>query len=170
MNQISTRHDSFGRRAIFFVDYSKMTSMTHVRSMLPARLRRARLATIARDAVFRRYFASGDDSATIRGILKQMAENTSNINRHKALERRLEREARSRRAIVGARKRRYQVAQQALAPVVEAVSRGQRLANRQARMRAVNLIRRRQRAFRAAREPVGADLPLYYYNAQRSRV
>ena len=47
------------------------TNMTQVRSILPARLRGARFATIARDPAFRRYFASGDDSATIRGVLKQ---------------------------------------------------------------------------------------------------
>ena len=44
--------------------------MTQVRAMLPVRLRTARLATIARDAGLTRFFASGDDSATIRGILK----------------------------------------------------------------------------------------------------
>ena len=45
------------------------TSMTQARSTLPAHLQRARLATIAKDPAFRRYFASADDSATIRKVL-----------------------------------------------------------------------------------------------------
>ena len=137
------------------------TNMTQVRSILPARLQGARFATIARDPAFRRYFASGDDSATIRGVLKQLYGAAGNTKRSAALDRQLAREARSRRALAGARQRRQraQIAAQAIAPVVQAAqSRGQRLANRKARVRALNLIRRRQLAFRAARAPVGADL------------
>jgi hypothetical protein len=127
--------------------------------MLPARLRSARFATIARDPLFRRFFASGDDSATIRGVLKRLFE--AGRKSRRTLDRQLEKEARSRRALAGARERRHraQNAAQALAPVVQAVdSRAQRLANRKARARALNLLRRRQLAFRAARNPVGADL------------
>ena len=80
------------------------TNMTQVRSMLPARLRGARFATIAQDATYRRYFASGDDSATIRGVLKQLYGAAGNTKRSAALDRQLAREARSRRALVGARK------------------------------------------------------------------
>ena len=58
------------------------TTMTQVRkSILPARLRDARFATIARDPAFRRYFASGDDSATIRGVLKQLYGAAGNTKR-----------------------------------------------------------------------------------------
>ena len=135
------------------------TKMTDVRSMLPTRLRGARFATIAQDASYRRYFASGDDSATIRGVLKRLYDASGNTRRSRgSLDRQLEREARSRRALAGARQRRQraQNAAQAIAPVVQAAeSRGQRLANRKARVRALNLIRRRQLAFRAARAPVG---------------
>ena len=134
------------------------TNMTQVRSILPARLRGARFATIARDPAFRRYFASGDDSATIRGVLKQFYGAAGNTKRSAALDRQLAREARSRRALVGARQRRHraQNVAQALAPVVQAAdSRAQRLANRKARARAFNLLRRRQLAFRAARNPSG---------------
>ena len=143
--------------------------MTQVRSILPARLRDARFATIARDPAFRRYFASGDDSATIRGVLKQLYGAAGNTKRSAALDRQLAREARSRRALVGARQRRHraQNVAQALAPVVQAAdSRAQRLANRKARARALNLLRRRQLAFRAARTPVGADLGVRYQNTQ----
>ena len=123
------------------------TNMTHVRSMLPARLRSARFATIARDPLFRRFFASGDDSATIRGVLKRLFE--AGRKSRRTLDRQLEKEARSRRALAGARERRHraQNAAQALAPVVQVVdSRAQRLANRKARARALNLLRRRQLA------------------------
>ena len=143
------------------------TNMTQVRSILPARLRGARFATIARDPAFRRYFASGDDSATIRGVLKQLYGAAGNTKRSAALDRQLAREARSRRALVGARQRRHraQNVAQALAPVVQAAdSRAQRLANRKARARALNLLRRSQLAFRAARNPVGADLAVRYQN------
>ena len=59
----------------------------------------------------------------------------------------------------------------ALAPAVQgATARGQRLANRQARKRALALLRRRQRSFRAARQPVGAELGVRYFNTQNSRV
>ena len=117
-----------------------MASMTEVRSMLPARLRTARLATIAQDAELRRFFASGDDSTTIRGILREWHATRRDVRRMQALHRRLMREARSRRAMAGARQRRERAQQvaHALAPVVQEVSRGQRLANRQARLRAVN--------------------------------
>ena len=54
------------------------TKMTDVRTMLPARLRGARFATIAQDATYRRYFASGDDSATIRGVLKRLYDVSGN--------------------------------------------------------------------------------------------
>ena len=77
--------------------------------------------------------------------------------------------ARSRRALAGARQRRQraQIAAQVIAPVVQAAqSRGQRLANR----KALNLIRRRQLAFRAARAPVGADLTVRYQNTQKAHV
>ena len=60
----------------------------------------------------------------------------------------------------------------ALAPAVQevAAARGQRLANRQARKRALVLLRRRQRSFRAARQPVGGELGVRYFNTQKSRV
>lgn len=89
------------------------------------------------------------------------------------MNRQLEKEARSRRAIAGVRQRRQRAhnAAQAIAPVVQAAqSRGQRLANRQARARALKLIRRRQLAFRAARAPVGADLTVRYQNTQKARL
>ena len=149
------------------------TNMTQVRSILPARLRGARFATIARDPAFRRYFASGDDSATIRGVLKQLYGAAGNTKRSAALDRQLAREARSRRALVGARQRRHraQNVAQALAPVVQAAdSRAQRLANREARARALNLLRRRQLAFRAARNPVGADLAVRYQKLACTRL
>ena len=115
--------------------------MTQVRSMLPARLRTARLATIARDAGLTRYFTSADDSATIRDILKELYSARGSARRTQVLQRRLMREARSRRAIVGARRRRdkMQEVAHALAPAVQevAAARGQRLANRQARKRAL---------------------------------
>ena len=82
------------------------TKMTDVRSMLPTRLRGARFATIAQDASYRRYFASGDDSATIRGVLKRLYDASGNTRRSGSLDRQLEREARSRRALAGARQRR----------------------------------------------------------------
>ena len=82
------------------------TNMTQVRSMLPARLRGARFTTIVQDATYRRYFASGDDSATIRGVLKQLYEAAGNTKRSAALNRQLAREAGSRRALAGARQRR----------------------------------------------------------------
>ena len=141
--------------------------------MLPARLRGARFATIAQDATYRRYFASGDDSATIRGVLRRLYDASGNPRRSGTLDRQLEKEARSRRALAGARQRRQraQNAAQAIAPVVQAAeSRGQRLVNRKARVRALNLIRRRQLAFRAARAPVGADLTVRYQNTQKARV
>ena len=140
--------------------------------MLPPRLRGARFATIARDPSFRRYFASSDDSATIRAVLKRLYE-ASNTRRSTTLDRQLTKEARSRRALAGARQRRQraQTAAQVLAPVVHAVtSRAQRLTNRHARSRALGLLRRRQLAFRAARLPVGADLPVRYQNTQKVRV
>ena len=93
--------------------------------------------------------------------MKQLYGAAGNTKRSAALDRQLAREARSRRALVGARQRRHrsQNVAQALAPVVQAAdSRAQRLANRKARARALNLLRRRQLAFRAARTPVGADL------------
>ena len=161
----------------FFLGHRVKTTMstnkTQVRSILPARLRDARFATIARDPAFRRYFASGDDSATIRGVLKQLYGAAGNTKRSAALDRQLAREARSRRALVGARQRRHraQNVAQALAPVVQAAdSRAQRLANRKARARALNLLRRRQLAFRAARNPVGADVAVRYQNTQKARV
>ena len=92
----------------FFLGYrvktTMSTTMTRVRSILPTRLQRARFATIARDPSFRRYFASGDDSATIRGVLKQLYGAAGNTKRSAALDRQLAREARSRRALVGARR------------------------------------------------------------------
>ena len=60
------------------------TKMTDVRSMLPARLRGARFATIAQDAAYRRYFTSGDDSATIRGVLKRVHAVSGNTRRSAA--------------------------------------------------------------------------------------
>ena len=78
------------------------------------------------------------------------------------------------RSMLPARLRRRQRAQnaaQAIASVVQAAeSRGQRLVNRKARVRALNLIRRRQLAFRAARAPVGAGLTVRYQNTQKERV
>ena len=141
--------------------------------MIPTRLQGARFATIAHDASYRRYFASGDDSATIRGVLRRLYDASGNPRRSGTLDRQLEKEARSRRALAGARQRRQraQTAAQAIAPVVQAAeSRGQRLVNRKARVRALNLIRRRQLAFRAARAPVGADLTVRYQNTQKARV
>ena len=74
---------------------------------------------------------------------------------------------------MGARQRRHraQNVAQAFVPVVQAVdSRGLRLANRKARTRALNLLRRRQLSCRAARNPVGANLAVRYENTQRARV
>ena len=65
------------------------TNMTQVRSMLPARLRGARFATIAQDATYRRYFASGDDSATIRGVLRRLYDASGNPRRSGTLDRQL---------------------------------------------------------------------------------
>ena len=66
------------------------TNMTQVRSMLPARLRGARFATIAQDATYRRYFASGDDSATILGVLRRLYDASGNPRRSGTLDRQLE--------------------------------------------------------------------------------
>ena len=146
------------------------TSMTQVRSMLPARLRGARFATIARDPSFRRYFASGDHSATIRAVLKRLFEAGRNGRRRATLDRQLEKEARSRRALAGVcqRRQRAQHVAQELAPVVQAVdSRARRLANRQARIRTLNLIRRRQRAQTCAMSIVDAMNPIDRYALTR---
>ena len=70
------------------------TSMTQARSTLPAHLQRARLATIAKDPAFRRYFASADDSATIRKVLVRLFDSQGKRREQLAIER----EARSRRA------------------------------------------------------------------------
>ena len=76
--------------------------------------------------------------------------------------------------MAGARRRRDRVQEvaHALAPAVQEVTaaRGQRLANRQARKRALVLLRRRQHSFRAARQSVGAELGVRYFNTQKSRV
>ena len=48
--------------------------MTQVRSILPDRLKRARFTTIAKDPSYRRYFAAGDDSASIRTVLTHLYE------------------------------------------------------------------------------------------------
>ena len=150
------------------------TTMTQVRAILPARLRTARLATIARDAGLTRFFTSGDDSTTIRGVLRELYSVRGSVRRTQALQRRLMREARSRRAMAGARRRRDRVQEvaHALAPAVQEVTaaRGQRLANRQARKRALVLLRRRQHSFRAAQQSVGAELGVRYFNTQKSRV
>ena len=72
----------------------------------------------------------------IRGVLKKLYGAAGNTKRSAALNRQLAREARGRRALVGARQRRHraQNVAQALAPVVQAAdSRAQRLANRKAR-------------------------------------
>ena len=97
------------------------TNMNQVRSMLPDRLRGARFITIAQDATYRRHFASGDDSATIRGVLRRLYDASGNPRRSGILDRQLEKEARSRRALAGARQRRQraQNAAQAIAPVVQ---------------------------------------------------
>ena len=143
----------------FFLDTKERTMatpMSQVRSMLPIELQRARLATIAQDKVYRPFFATGDDSTAIRGILRRIYEVKGNKRELEALKRQLAKQARSRRAIVGARRRRersHRVAQ-AVASFVQGESRSQRLARR----RAMTLLRQRQRAFREARRPVGADL------------
>ena len=60
--------------------------MTKVRSILPARLRRARFATIAKDDRFRRYFAPSDDSASIRKVLVRLYETHNDQNSRSILE------------------------------------------------------------------------------------
>ena len=51
-----------------------MPTMTQARSILPYRLKRARFTTIAKDPSFRRYFAAGDDAASIRTVLTHLYE------------------------------------------------------------------------------------------------
>ena len=76
--------------------------MTQARSTLPAHLQRARLATIAKDPAFRRYFASADDSATIRKVLVRLFD--SQGKRREQLE--IERETRSRRSQQASKRRK----------------------------------------------------------------
>ena len=61
--------------------------MTQARSILPDRLKRARFTTIAKDPSFRRYFAAGDDSASIRTVLTHLYEARGNARRLRDLER-----------------------------------------------------------------------------------
>ena len=163
--------DFRGMTTNFFLDTKERTMatpMSQVRSMLPIELQSARLATIAQDKVYRPFFATGDDSTAIRGILRRIYEVKGNKRELEALKRQLAKQARSRRAIVGARRRRersHRVAQ-AVASFVQGESRSQRLARR----RAMTLLRQRQRAFREARRPVGADLQVHYFNSQKARV
>ena len=58
-----------------------MPTMTQVRSILPDRLKRARFTTIAKDPSYRRYFAAGDDSASIRTTLTDLYEAGGNATR-----------------------------------------------------------------------------------------
>ena len=78
------------------------TSMTQARSTLPAHLQRARLATIAKDPAFRRYFASADDSATIRMVLVRLFDSQGKRREQLAIER----EARSRRSQQASKRRK----------------------------------------------------------------
>ena len=75
--------------------------MTQARSTLPAHLQRARLATIAKDPAFRRYFASADDSATIRKVLVRLFDSQGKRREQLAIER----EARSRRSQQASKRR-----------------------------------------------------------------
>ena len=76
--------------------------MTQARSTLPAHLQRARLATIAKDPAFRRYFASADDSATIRMVLVRLFDSQGKRREQLAIER----EARSRRSQQASKRRK----------------------------------------------------------------
>ena len=76
--------------------------MTQARSTLPAHLQRARLATIAKDPAFRRYFASADDSATIRKVLVRLFDSQGKRREQLAIER----EARSRRSQQASKRRK----------------------------------------------------------------
>ena len=84
--------------------------MTQVRSILPDRLKRARFTTIAKDPSYRRYFAAGDDSASIRTVLTHLYEAGGNARKLRDLER----QARSRRSHNAAAHRRQ--TQQHVAP------------------------------------------------------
>ena len=84
--------------------------MTQVRSILPDRLKRARFTTISKDPSYRRYFAAGDDSASIRTVLTHLYEAGGNARRLRDLER----QARSRRSHNAAAHRRQ--TQQHVAP------------------------------------------------------
>ena len=79
-----------------------MPTMTQVRSILPDRLKRARFTTIAKDPSYRRYFAAGDDSASIRTVLAHLYEAGGNARKLRDLER----QARSRRSHNAAAHRR----------------------------------------------------------------
>ena len=68
----------------------------------PAHLQRARLATIAKDPAFRRYFASADDSATIRKVLVRLFDSQGKRREQLAIER----EARSRRSQQASKRRK----------------------------------------------------------------
>ncbi len=76
--------------------------MTQARSTLPAHLQRARLATIAKDPAFRRYFTSADDSATIRKVLVRLFDSQGKRREQLAIER----EARSRRSQQASKRRK----------------------------------------------------------------
>ena len=76
--------------------------MIQARSTLPAHLQRARLATIAKDPAFRRYFASADDSATIRKVLVRLFDSQGKTREQLAIER----EARSRRSQQASKRRK----------------------------------------------------------------
>ena len=84
--------------------------MTQVRSILPDRLKRARFTTIAKDPSYRRYFAAGDDSASMRTVLTHLYEAGGNARKLRDLER----QARSRRSHNAAAHRRQK--QQHVAP------------------------------------------------------
>ena len=58
-----------------------MPTMTQVRSILPDRLKRARFTTIAKDPSYRRYFAAGDDSTSIRTVLTHLYEAGGNARK-----------------------------------------------------------------------------------------
>ena len=90
------------RRTIFFLRICQKGLMPTVRSILPDRLKRARLATIAKDPSYRRYFAAGDDSASIRTVLAHLYEAGGNARKLRDLER----QARSRRSHNAAARRR----------------------------------------------------------------